>query len=208
MLVFLAMTPGLIIPALFFLAVAVALLAFIVRPIIGAFGNPTRWLANRPIKQKQQLLLQFDRYLQVGDLATAFKILKHALILKLPADSLQMAAANTHNYKVLDRLVSAAEKKRLSGDGIKTLEKLERLLSDRNEQLASYGTIVSTAQKINDKTEGAKQKSGRWAIAEYQKKLKQAKKELDTNRKQTERCFASCLLILQRSQGGTKETYH
>lgn len=202
------MTPGLIVPALFFTAVAAALVVFVSRTLISSLGSPSAWFDNWRFKQKQQKLLDFERQLQVGNLPLALRTISRALILEIPKNSTQMGIANNHNYKVLERLISFTEKRQLLAEELAAFEQLEQLLSERNELLLSYGTTISTAQKINDKIEESQKKSNNWAISEYQKRVRNTQKDLLANHKNIEKNFTACLVILRKSKAKPNQTYH
>lgn len=202
------MTPGLIVPALFFTAVAAALVVFVSRTLISSLGSPSVWFDNWRFKQKQQKLLDFERQLQVGNLPLALRTISRALILEIPKNSTQMGITNNHNYKVLERLISLTEKRQLLAKELAAFEQLEQLLSERNELLLSYGATISTAQKINDKIEESQKKPNNWAISEYQKRVRNTQKDLLANRKNIEKEFAACLVILRKSKAKSNQTYH
>ena len=204
------MTPSIsiLVPALFFIAIAVTTLVYITRLVIRSCGwdlnslkgalHPRTWR----LKREKRLFTaaagqipEVDRLINEGSYSSAVSLLRNTLLLQDFVESLEvMQGLHTHHLKVLSRLVDVAD---ALGVRIERLGVCEDLLQNRALCLVQRYESSTIRRKLQEKH--GSQGRGEWADKEYQRKVADLEDQLKTNLNAINKELE--LLISQLQQG-------
>lgn len=193
----------LIMPAIIFGLLGLAIILYIIRIFLSAFlGNPLEWLERNKLRRREGLLASGDAFMQNNSFSEALATWRSALFLDcLKHQSSMIDAAHNLNLNVLARLVSYAEKRTLR---IENLVETEELLRERSELMKALFDADAALSKLRSKKSG----SPDWALQEFSKKRGQIRQKINANRAALEEAFRKINETLNSAPDAAEITYH
>ena len=200
----------LIIPAILFAAIGIAIIVYVFRVLISALvGNPWAWLERQRLTKKARLLAQAITFEKENLLDQALASLRSAFFLEpVKHQGSFVDIVSNHNMNVLARLVSISDRR---GVHIANLPIVEGLLASRHELMRNYFDTTETVRNLRTRQKGkskAPTSTPDWALAEFSKKVSEIKAKIDANRKAIEDQFLKLFASFTETSSTTEITYH
>jgi hypothetical protein len=206
----------LIIQAVFFAALGLAIIGFVFKIILSAFvgsplgWSPWGWLEKTRFAKKVSLLRQANAVENENNLEKILSLLRSALFL----DSIKHKASlihdsTNHNMDILEKLVYLSEKR---GTHIANLAVIEDLIATRQELLKVYfdtrQTIANLKKREKNPEKASSKPKSTWAVTEFAKKSSEIGIKLDENKKMLIDQFDKASKSFQNFQASNEITYH
>jgi hypothetical protein len=174
------MHPSILIPALFFAAVSLALVVYVLRTFFGALAiHPRLYLDRSSCLRCQRALAELDRAIDDNRYLDAVKIIPAvASCRRAPrADALVRTLADLY-VALLARIVLLSDS---LGTLVPNLPALEVLLMERADLMRQYLEVDKNREKIAATSVRKGRTLPKWARAEYNKKRRQVWSQLEQN---------------------------
>ena len=202
------MDASLIIPALFFATIAIAIIAYVLRVIYAALGggNPFALFEKWSFKRKQRILAEANIENQVP-LEQAVKLCRSAFFLaQVKYNPSLVERVTNHNLDVLNKLVTMADRR--TGH-LANLPVVESLFASRADLMKAHIDVRETVRKLAmRKDKGGRGDAPDWARAEFSKKSDEIKEKIAVNGKSLEAQLDELISSLLKLPAATEITYH
>lgn len=181
------MNASLLIPALFFFAISLTILVYLVRVIVSSFGvdilsylRPSKWYSKAErsgFERCEQHLRNAAEEIEKKQYLKAVESLRSAFFLQ-PLHNAQeiVPKLHTHHLKVLGNIVLLADAVSVR---LERLGVLEDLLQARPLLISQRFECRSVKRRISRKH--SPEGKGKWAVQEFDKKLVRLDDDLSTN---------------------------
>lgn len=202
------MTTGLIVPALFFAAIAIVIIGYVLRLVIAPFaGNPLAWLEYARFKKCKGISNRADMLYKEQKIEQALALYHSAFYLDPIFHEMALVErTNSHNLDLLTKVVSIAQN---STEQLASLPAVENLLATRADLLLSFREVQETISKLKKRRPNEKGKGPpNWATAEFQKKRIEIKEKIEGNRKSLRTQLQALFEALLQSSTPSQITYH
>jgi gas vesicle protein len=201
------MSAGILIPALFFAAVSVALIVFLVRAILSPLLQSSFFkLDNLRLGSKQKLLnhadnlIQQERYLEAAQSLTRAFVLNEHISDRDVIDKVQSL-----HIGALSRILLVADQR---GIQLNNLAEMEELISRRSVLLKAHAEALGTKHRVIQKRKEQKGETPEWAVKEFSNKVQEIKKALKNNTSEIESSLVEILKQLNQEAPPSKVTFH